>query len=136
MNASSSLPSLDGYRFAAVRDTVGGEVGPETVFDYHEADGEVWATYAGGAVRRGFLVGTRTGDTVAFRYCQLNEDGETSTGSCVSKIVLDPTGLLRMKETWAWESKPGNGTSEVTEIIVPRLASVVTEPRTRPFHES
>lgn len=119
MDASNSLPSLDGYHFAAVRDTSGGEVGPETVFNYHEADGEVWATYAGGAVRRGFLVGTRTGDTLTFRYCQLNQGGATSTGSCVSTITRDTAGKLRMKETWAWESKPGKGTSEVAEMTAP-----------------
>ncbi|PPF56521.1 hypothetical protein C5B94_03125 [Clavibacter michiganensis] len=113
------MPSLNNYRFAAVRDTVGGEVGPETVFDYRELDGEVWATYAGGAVRRGFLVGTRAGDTLAFRYCQLNQDGDTSTGSCVSEITRDINGKLRMTETWAWESQPGHGTSEVVEIATP-----------------
>lgn len=116
MASASSFPSLDGQRFAAPAATVGGEVGPETVFEYHEADGVVWAEYSGGDVRRGFLVGIRDGDVIRFRYAQLNVAGETSTGRCVSQIGLTEDGRLRLAETWAWESKDGSGTSVVEEV--------------------
>ncbi|MEV4416035.1 hypothetical protein [Catellatospora sp. NPDC049609] len=107
--------SLDGCRFAAVSEVVGGEVGTDTVFAYHEQGGEIWAEYAGGAVRRGFLVGTRDGDRLDFRYAQLNTDGDTSTGHCVSTVSELPDGRLRLDETWQWESRPGSGTSAVIE---------------------
>lgn len=116
MNTPTTQPTVDGRRFSALHHTAGGEVGPETVFDYHETDGEIWATFTGGTVRRGFLVGTRNGDTLAFRYSQLNQDGETSTGRCTSRITRSETGVLRLEETWAWESRAGNGTSIVEEI--------------------
>lgn len=116
MHAVRTPPSLDGRRFAALSHTEGGEVGPETVFEYHEEDGEIWASYSGGTVRRGFLVGTRDGDTIAFRYSQLNLDRETSSGRCVSQIVVTEDGRLRLDETWSWESRPGSGTSSVEEI--------------------
>lgn len=109
-------PSLDGRRFAAVGDTVEGEVGEGTVFAYHENDGEVWAHYSGGAVRRGYLVGTRAGDRLDFRYSQLNARGETSSGHCVSSVSQLADGRLRMDETWEWESRPGAGTSAVEEL--------------------
>lgn len=116
MRSPATHPVLDGRRFAPLAHTQGGEVGPETVFDYHESDGEIWASYVGGTVVRGFLVGTRSGDTLNFRYAQLNRDGETSTGRCESQITVTDSGKLRLSETWAWESKLGQGTSAVEEI--------------------
>jgi hypothetical protein len=93
-----------------------GEAGEGTVFEYHEDGDVVWARYRGGAVRLGFLVGARDGDRIDFRYSQLNEQGETATGHCCSQIVVLPDGRLRLTEAWAWESKPGEGTSAIEEV--------------------
>ena len=114
--ASASDASLDGRIFAAVAEVEGGEVGPSTHFHYAERDGVVQAEYAGGAIRRGHLIGTRDGDRVEFRYAQLAADGSTSTGHCVSRVEQLPDGRLRMHETWEWESRPGSGTSIVEEV--------------------
>lgn len=108
--------SLDGRRFAAVADVVAGEIGTETVFSYHERAGEIWAEYAGGSIRRGYLVGTRVGDRLDFRYVQLNAEGQTSTGHCVTQVRVLTDGRLELHESWAWESRPGNGTSVVREL--------------------
>lgn len=110
-----TAPSLDGRRFAAVAN-VGGEIGADTVFEYRERDGEIWATYHGGAVRRGFLVGTRTHDTLDIRYVQLNTSGETSSGHCRTTIGTLRDGRLRLDENWQWESRAGGGTSVVEEL--------------------
>ncbi len=114
--STPSLPSLDGRRFRGLTAADGAEVGPGTTFTYHERDAEIWAEYAGGAVVRGFLVGSRQDDTVEFRYCQLNVDGQTSTGHCVSRLTRADSGLLRLEESWEWESRPGSGTSVVEEL--------------------
>jgi hypothetical protein len=108
--------SLDGRWFRAVVSAEGAEVGPETMFRYAEEDGEVWATYVGGRIRRGYLVGTRDGDTLDFRYTQLNDTGETATGHCVSTITTLPDGRLRLEERWQWESRTGSGESAIEEI--------------------
>lgn len=110
------MSSLDGKRFTSCDDVAGGEVGIGTVFEYHQDGDLIWARYAGGAVRLGHLVGTRAGDRLEFRYAQLNTEGETSTGHCVSVISDLPDGRLRMDETWEWESRAGSGTSAVEEI--------------------
>ena len=110
-------PSLDGRRFQAAADVPGGDVGAQTVFEYVEEDGVVHARYAGGAVRLGFLVGTREGDVLRFRYAQVRGDGSTATGRCESRIEALEDGRLRLHETWAWESEDGAGTSVVEEII-------------------
>jgi hypothetical protein len=108
--------SLDGRVFRVAEMGEAGEASEATLFEYHEDRGVVWARYQGGAVRLGFLVGIRRDDRVEFRYSQLNENGETSNGRCTSEISVLPDGRLRMAETWAWESRPGEGTSSVEEV--------------------
>ncbi|WP_420078096.1 hypothetical protein ACN6AT_01435 [Streptomyces sp. JL4002] len=107
--------SLDGLVFVPVADQAPGQVGRQTRFAYHERDGAVWADYRGGDVVRGHLVGTRTDDTVDFRYVQLRLDGTTASGHCVSRVVELPDGRLRLEETWSWESHEGSGTSTVEQ---------------------
>ena len=112
----SSAPSVDGRRFAGVSNSGDGEVGRTTVFDYHEADGLVWAEYAGGAVRLGRLAGTREGDVLRFRYVHVSTDGTSGSGRCEARLEVLDDGRLRSHETWAWESRPGTGESVVEEI--------------------
>ncbi|MQY02651.1 hypothetical protein [Actinomadura macrotermitis] len=119
IETTPAAPSLDGRRFRAVADVVGGEIAPATLFTYHETGGEIWGEYDGGAIRRGFLVGTRRGDVLDFRYSQLNDKGETSGGHCVSAVTVLPDGRLRLDEEWAWESRRGSGTSAVEEVGEP-----------------
>lgn len=116
MNDVPRSPSLDGRRFVSLVPADGGEVNPETVFDYHENDGDIWATYAGGPVRRGYLVGTRTGDVLSFRYSHLNTNGDTASGRCESQITMTDDGRLQLLETWEWESRDGSGTSTLEEL--------------------
>lgn len=108
-------PSLEGRRFRPAKMDAQGEASDATVFEYHEDDGVIWARYEGGAVRLGFLVGTRDGDRLEIRYSQVNDRGETSNGRCSTTISVLPDGRLQLAEDWAWESKPGAGTSTVEE---------------------
>ena len=117
------IPSLEGRRFRVSEMATEGEATSETVFEYREEDDLVWARYAGGTVRLGYLVGTRDGDTLDFRYTQLNTSGETSNGRCRTQMSLLPDGRVRLDDEWAWESKPGAGRSvheEVRQDVTPR----------------
>ena len=108
--------SLDGRRFRVSEMDGAGEASEATEFEYREHGDLVWARYEGGAVRLGFLVGTRDGVRLEFRYSQLNTDGETSSGRCSTTISVLPDGRLRLDEDWAWESKPGAGRSAAVEV--------------------
>lgn len=110
------MTSLDGRTFAGVHNTAAGEVGPATRFEYRERDDVVWAAYAGGEIVRGYLVGTRDGDRIDFRYVHLAESGETAGGRCTSRIVTLPDGRMRLHEQWWWESRSGSGESVVEEV--------------------
>lgn len=106
---------LDGRTFVGVRNTADGDVGTDTAFAYHQEGDLVWAEYEGGPVRRGFLVGTRAGDGLSFRYSHLDTAGQTAGGACTSRIEVLGDGRVRLHETWAWESRPGTGRSVVEE---------------------
>ena len=108
--------SLEGRVFRVAETAVQVEASEATVFEYHEREGLVWARYEGGAVRLGYLVGTREGDRLDFRYSQLNVSGETSSGRCTTVVSVLSDGRIRLDETWAWESKPGAGTSAAEEV--------------------
>jgi len=116
MKAEPSSPSLDGRFFSPAAKGAEAEASPETTFEYHERDGLIWARYQGGAVRLGFLVGTREGDRLDFRYAQVNESGETASGHCATVVSTLPDGRVRLDETWEWESKPGSGTNVTEEV--------------------
>lgn len=94
-----------------------GEVGAGTRFHYRQEDDMVWADYAGGTIRRGYLVGTRHGATLDFRYVQVNDSAEVNSGRCTSTIEVLPDGRLRLHEVWQWESKAGSGSSVVEEVV-------------------
>lgn len=113
--AAGLVPSLDGRVFG-VADSGGGVATTDTTFTYAEHEGVVTATYEGGTIRRGFLVGTRTGDSLDFRYVQLHADGSTASGHCVTELELLPDGRVRLNETWEWESQPGRGRSVAEEL--------------------
>jgi hypothetical protein len=110
--------SLEGRSFRDVTPVHAGDVEEGTVFEYHEdGDGTVWARYAGGEVRLGFLVGTRSGEeALDFRYTHVTTGGETASGHCTSRVEVLADGRLKLHESWAWESKPGSGTSVVEEV--------------------
>ena len=82
------VPSLDG-----------------TVFAYRQDGDLVWARHSGGRIRLGYLVGTRTGDELAFRETYVRVDGETATGRCETRLGCDGDGRIVLDERWAWESR-------------------------------
>jgi hypothetical protein len=109
--------SLDGLVLYPVADQATGQVGTRTRFAYHEREGRIWAEFAGGDIARGYLVGTRDGDRLDFRYVQLKEDGGTASGHCATTVVDLADGRVRLEEAWEWESRTGLGTSVVEEPL-------------------
>jgi hypothetical protein len=107
--------SLDGVRMRAVVTAHAGEVGAETVFTFRQDGTTVWARYAGGAVRLGFLVGTLAANRLAFRYAQVDQAGEVHGGRSTCDVCLLSDGRIRLLEHFQWESRDGSGTNVLEE---------------------
>ena len=88
--------------FRSAENSQNGEVSEETLFFYFQ-DGEmVWASYAGGHIRKGFLIGTIKGDTLQFTYQHLTTGLDSRTGKCETVIKEDEKGRLILHESWQW----------------------------------
>ncbi|MDP9024983.1 MAG: n-acetylglutamate synthase [Candidatus Eremiobacteraeota bacterium] len=110
--------NYDGRRFRVVRTARNGEVGDETIFEYHQTGSIVWGEYAGGEVRRGALLAClEDGGRLRMVYHHINTAGELRTGECVSVPEHRNDGIVRLHETWRWTNGDGStGTSTVEEI--------------------
>jgi hypothetical protein len=108
--------SMHGRRLRALGNTDGGEVSGETIFEFSQEADLIWARYADGRIRLGFLVGTSSGTQLDFRYTQINHAGATSTGHSRDRIERLADGRVRLHETWSWDSQEGSGTSILEEI--------------------
>lgn len=109
----------DGRRFRPLSNSQTGEVGADTLFEYHQKGDVVWATYEGGAIRFGTLIATvdETG-ALDMRYHHVNAAGELMTGRCRSIPELLPDGRLRLHERWQWTSgDESSGESVIEEVL-------------------
>jgi len=117
-HTDASTVSYDGRRFRSVENSEGGEVGPETVFEYRQDGDVVRATYGGSAVRSGVLIATADGEgRLDARYAHVNEAGELMTGECRTTPELLSDGRLRLHEEWRWTSGDGSSGRSVVEEI-------------------
>lgn len=101
--------NYDNRRFRPAKTTENGEVNGDTVFHYRQAGGVLWATYEGGGVSHGHMIGTvaDNGD-LAFRYHHLSLTDESRqapvSGLCHSRLEVLPDGRYRLFEQWQWTS--------------------------------
>jgi hypothetical protein len=108
VTVTSTLPSLDGRRFAMVSSTTS-VVDPDapSVFQYWERDGAIWGDYVGDTVTFGRFVGTRTGDTIWVSFVHvLVADGTVVTGDGESEIELTDDGSMRLVEHYEMHGLP------------------------------
>jgi len=100
-SVSPDSVSLHGRVLLAVSGGSGGEAAPGTRFEYTEEGDLVSARYAGGPVRLGFRVGTRSGNHLQFRYVHITKAGEAASGRADARLELLPDGRVRLHEIWA-----------------------------------
>lgn len=108
--------SLDGRCLVGVANDESGDVSEETRFRFTQDGDRIHASYSGGDVVDGHLVGTFDGSEWDVRYAQLDERGETATGHSVGRVRLLEDGRVRVEDEWEWESKDGSGESVLEEV--------------------
>lgn len=97
--------NYDNRRFRSVENSGSGEVGGDTVFQYHQVDNIVWAEYSGGEILRGHLIALCDDDgNLNISYHHINQRGDLMTGVCGSTPEILTGGRIRLHEKWRWTS--------------------------------
>lgn len=109
--------SLDGRTLKAAENT-NGEVSGDTLFEFEQDEEIITATYSGGEIQRGYLIGTLEKNRWEVRYVQINRTGETSTGHSIGELKLSEDGRVLVEDDWEWESRAGGGHSVLEEVKI------------------
>ncbi len=115
----SSL-NLNKRIFKSTSNTDNGEVSAETIFHYYQEGDGIWASYSGGKINRGFLIGKFIEDKqIYFTYQHINDNKEIRCGECKSTLEHLPDGRLLLHESWQWlDSERIYGNSVIEEVIL------------------
>ena len=112
------MPNYHNKRFRPVNTTSNSETSGETIFLYQQEQNIVTATYSGGKIIRGHLIGlVDENGAIDMRYHQVNGEGELMTGTCRSVPEILPDGRIRLHESWQWTSGDGSSGESVVEEI-------------------
>jgi hypothetical protein len=106
--------------FFSVENTDNGEVSSKTTFTYTQEGNIISATYSGGAIVKGFLIGTvDINGCLEFRYNHINTKYEIRGGECVSTPEILADGRIRLYERWKWlDAEQTEGCSIIEEVIL------------------
>lgn len=102
-----SLISFQGRQMSAVQTAPNGVINEQTIFFFRQLDKRVFASYAGGKVKRGMLVGKVSKDQLSFSYAQENTEGMVQGGLSACQISLLPDGRIRLLEHFDWPGGKG-----------------------------
>ncbi len=110
--------NYDNRAFRGRVNTDNGEVSDVTRFHYRQDGARLWASYSGGSVITGHLLGhVNEDDSLEFVYHHINVDGELMAGRCCSTPTIESDGRLVMNESWQWMTGDQSaGTSQVEEV--------------------
>lgn len=111
--------NYNGRIFVSVENTVNGEVSSQTIFQYKQINHIIQATYRGGDIVQGMLIGTVKEDgCLQFRYNHVNLRNEIRGGECISTPEILPDGRIRLYERWQWlDAENTEGSSIIEEIV-------------------
>lgn len=103
--------------FKPISNTENGETSNETIFHYKQVGNVVTATYLGGKIIQGHLIGlVDSFGNIEMRYHQVNEKNELMAGICKSTPEILANGKIRLHEEWEWISgDKSTGTSIIEE---------------------
>ena len=110
--------NYDGRIFRPVINSPNGQVTGQTEFYYRQQGNLLSATYSGGGISHGQMLGLVEDDgSLRFHYHHLTDRGELRSGVCASTPEQLPDGRLRLHECWEWTSGDRSaGTSVVEEV--------------------
>jgi hypothetical protein len=114
------MMNYNGRNFVSVENTENGEVSSKTFFEYKQEGHIISATYSGGEIVQGTLIGiVKENGCLEFRYNHVNSRDEIRGGKCISTPEILPDGRIRMYEKWKWlDAEATEGSSIIEEVVV------------------
>ena len=110
--------NYNGKTFRPVTNSENGETTADTIFHYRQEGAVLTATYTGGKIISGQLIGlVDESGKIDMRYHQVNDDGVLMTGICQSIPELLPDGKIRLHEQWRWTSGDASSGQSVLEEV-------------------
>ncbi|MEH7176984.1 n-acetylglutamate synthase [Neobacillus vireti] len=111
--------NYNGRNFVSIENTENGEVSSQTLFKYKQKGHIISATYSGGEIIQGTLIGVVQDDcSLEFRYNHVNNKNEIRGGKCVSIPKILPDGRIRLYEKWRWlDAENTEGSSIIEEVV-------------------
>jgi hypothetical protein len=108
--------NLDGVLMYVSSTADSGVVSSGTRLRFMQKGSRVLGRYCGGAVLRGWLVGTLSGSQLRFRYLQIEASGQIHGGASVCEVERRPDRGIRLVENFEWRTRRGSGTNVFEEI--------------------
>ena len=108
--------NIDGLTMYVSSTAAVGVVSFDTRLCFTQKGDRVFSRYDGGSVKRGCLVGEITGETLTFRYTQLETSGEFHGGASVCDVERLPDGRTRIIEHFRWRTRAGAGDNIFDEV--------------------
>lgn len=99
--------TLDKVKMTVIQTAENGVVNKDTLFYFTQEGNVVQAEYAGGKIKKGFLIGHIAAYVLKFSYCQLQTDGVLDNGVSSCELSVGDTGKIRLVEHFEWKSRPG-----------------------------
>lgn len=111
--------NLNNRTFISTSNTENGEVSNQTCFKYFQRGESIWASYSGGDIERGTLIGKFLEyNQIYFTYQHLNTNGDIRIGECKSILETLPDKRIQMNESWQWlNGDKSKGNSVIKEIL-------------------
>ena len=92
-----------GRLFRPIESSDSSQTNTDTIFKYEQNDDLVTATYSGGNIQFGQIIGKVDANGILdMRYQHVDRNGELMTGYCKTTPEILPNGKIRLHEKWRW----------------------------------
>jgi hypothetical protein len=110
--------NLNNKQFKSLSNSDNGEISGDTTFYYTQNGEIISATYQGGSILQGQIIGKIVEDNhLEFAYQHINKDNEIMTGKCISYPKLNADKKIILMEYWEWTCRDNSkGESTLIEI--------------------